>query len=237
MDTKKDVKKMIRGLRSVRIRQLAAMLDVTDIRTGKPMFVRPAKTWAPASMNRLLKNVLEGTMVVALVMLGACRQEGLFPAEADGSVGDDAVQVIESPDVQTWAVDNSVDIRSISDLSVADLPREGVDKGGDEVQPPDLRPLPPDLAVIDTLPDLSPPQPDLAVPDTMPDLMTKKDTLLGPGQTCKASNECQQGHCSTLTGRCCQTACLDTGCGLGCGPDGQCIACQFCTCTNGSCHC
>jgi hypothetical protein len=109
-------------------------------------------------------------------------------------------------------VDKPVTIVPKIDSSVGDLPSDPVDKGVD-------------VLLLDVVP-------------AQPDLMSKKDAeLLGPGKSCSANNQCQQGHCSTLTGRCCQTACLDTGCGLGCGPDGLCIACQFCTCTSGQCHC
>lgn len=224
---------------------------VIDIRTGKPVFVRQGKRWVSRSVTRLLQSVLGGTMVVIFCLLfGACQQEGIF-ATPDGGVGghggpirgagllSDASSSVS--DVQTWPVDKSVDIQPVSDLSVGDFLRDVVDKGGDEVQPADLSPPKPDLLVLDTLSDLSPTKPDLFVlpgPDTLPDLMSKNDAeLLGPGQTCTASSQCQQGHCSALTGRCCQTACLDTGCGLGCGPDGLCISCQFCVCTVGQCHC
>lgn len=231
------------GRSSAQVKRLQSMLNVRDIRTGKPIFVRPGNSWKASSLDRLLREVLKGAapLLIAILFLafGACRQEGLVFGPDGGSQADLPDSSVSLPDLMSIdvgtplaepsvdgsavAVDKPVDIQPSPDLSVGDLPSDPVAKSGDEVQP-------------DVSPDLSSPKPDVA-----PDLFVKKDAepLLGSGKSCTLDDQCQAGnHCSSLVGRCCLTSCLETGCWKGCGTDGLCIWCTTCTCTsNGQCHC
>jgi hypothetical protein len=188
------------------------------------------------AFNYLRIMTLKGSLiVVGFLMPVACQQEGLEawpdgsapppnagPRRGPADLSDSSVSFPEvfapdlgSPDLgrllaepstdgAAMAVDKPVDIHSSPDLSVGDLPSDPVAKAGDEVQP--------DLSAVklDASPDL---------------LMTPDLRLLGLGQMCTTGSQCEQGHCSTFTGRCCQSACSDQGCGRGCGTDGLCITC------------